>query len=167
MLVDRSVFRSIVKMFALSVFPFEAWQTGNSCVGGTMWRVHNRESTHQGAIRSSPEEFLEKSPVKGPHGLWIRYPTDLEAYCYGLGPNMPHLWTGQVRVLWVDGCCLSSQESISAGCELWCRIQCRGRSLTKLIRMHVYEVTREETDGWFASCAFDHSLTHKDCCVLL
>jgi hypothetical protein len=130
-----------------------------------MWRIHTGESA-QAQDDGSPAAGID-SAVKGPHGLWIRYPSDLEAVCFPVSSNSPPMLTAQVRVLWVDGCCLSCRDSISAGSEFWCRILSRGRPLTKMIRLHVNQVTREDHDRTFATCGFDHSLTHKDCCILL
>lgn len=132
-----------------------------------MWRVDNIESAESEGKRTSMGIHPPEEVTRGPHGLWIRYPNDLEAICYALHPPKSHMWSSQVRMLWVDGCCLASPESMQAGDEFWCRFHCRRRPLTTMLRMRVNEVTQDEDNLSFLTCSFDHSLTHKDCCILL
>jgi hypothetical protein len=132
-----------------------------------MWRTDKAESTQHDNAKATLGIHSLEEVTRGPHGLWIRYPSDLEAICYALDPLQSHMWSAQVRVLWVDGCCLASPESMQVGDEFWCRIQCRRRPLTTMLRMRVNEVAHEEDDLYFLTCAFDHSLTHKDCCIVL
>ncbi len=132
-----------------------------------MWRIHNAESM---PADGKPGQF-DNPPIKniagGPHTSWIRYPVNLEATCYALDPRKPPLWTTQVRMLWLAGCCLLSPEPLVPGDEFWCRLRSGGRLLTHMLRLQVIQVTQDEQDGWFATCAFAHILTHNDCSILL
>lgn len=132
-----------------------------------MWRVDKVERANAEHKRVTLGLHSLEEANDGPHGSWIRYPRDLEAICYALNPPRSHRWNAKVRMLWVDGCCLSSPEALSTGDEFWCRFLCRRRPLTNMLRMRVNEVTQDEDDTWFLACAFDHTLTHKDCCILL
>jgi hypothetical protein len=132
-----------------------------------MWRTDKIESAQPDSKRAGLGIHRLTMDQGGPHGLWVRYPRDLEAVCYALHPPKSHMWISQVRMLWVDGCCLSSPETMQAGDEFWCRFHCRRRPLTTMLRMFVNEVTQDDDQLWFLSCAFDHALTHKDCCILL
>jgi hypothetical protein len=127
-----------------------------------MDRLENAASSD---LKSTLGIYAVDEVSRGPHGLWIRYPRDLEAICYALNPRKSHMWSAQIRMLWVDGCCLASPESMHAGDEFWCRFHCRRKPLTTILRMRVNEATHEEDDSWFLTCAFDHSLTHQDCCI--